>query len=101
MRVIRNKDDHDEFWSHEDQAWVSRENATEFSVVEQEAGLLPPNGEWVDPRHGKTFKIVRKYKDPAMDDEEVKTGLTFDEARDHCNDPDTSGDGWMDVFYEE
>jgi hypothetical protein len=51
----------------------------------------------------KTYCIVRKYRDMNHTDhnKEIDSGLTLEEAREHCSDPDTSGDGWMDVFYEE
>ncbi len=48
-----------------------------------------------------TFKIVRKFKDHNKDDEFIKGGLTREEAKEHCSDDDSSGDGWFDVFYEE
>jgi len=51
----------------------------------------------------KTYRIVRKYQDTGHPDhdKEIDSGLSLKEAREHCSDPDTSGDGWMDVFYEE
>ena len=52
----------------------------------------------------KTYKIVRKYKDMNHPDhdKEIKTGLTREEAKEHCKDPDTKEDGvWFDCFYEE
>lgn len=51
----------------------------------------------------KTYRIVRKYQDSSHPDhdKEIDSGLTLEEAKAHCQDPDTEGDGWMDVFYEE
>jgi hypothetical protein len=31
----------------------------------------------------------------------IKRGLTLEEARAHCQDPKTSGDGWFDGYAEE
>jgi hypothetical protein len=47
-----------------------------------------------------TYKIIRFYQDdrPA---EVIDTGLTLAEAREHCNDPSTHGDGWFDGYDEE
>jgi hypothetical protein len=54
----------------------------------------------------KTYKIVRKhFRGPA--DELIKTGLTLEEAQDHCCDPTTRSEGptrpgsWFDAYYEE
>lgn len=51
-----------------------------------------------------TYMIVRKYKDETHPDhgKVIKTGLTKEEAKEHCKDPDTKEDGvWFDCFYEE
>ena len=63
-----------------------------------------------------TYKIVRKFQRPEVEDELIDTGLTLQEAQRHCNDPETSsrtckgragraltekyGD-WFDSYYEE
>ena len=47
-----------------------------------------------------TYKINRIYQDDRPT-EVIKEGLTEQEAQDHCNDPDTSGDGWMDTYTRE
>jgi len=64
----------------------------------------------------KTYKIVRFYADPRLEKEVIKTGLTPEEAQDHCNDPETSSKtckgragralaekygAWFDGYYEE
>ena len=36
-----------------------------------------------------------------VDREIVRTGLTLEEAREHCNDPTTRGDRWFDGFERE
>jgi hypothetical protein len=46
-----------------------------------------------------TYRIVRFHR--TRDREVVMTGLTLEEAQEHCNDPDTSGDDWFDGFFEE
>ena len=47
-----------------------------------------------------TYKIIRVYRDH-YNKETIKTGLTLDEAKEHCSDPTTSGEGWMDTFTRE
>jgi hypothetical protein len=50
-----------------------------------------------------TYRIVRKYRDTNHPDhnKEIDSGLSLAQAQKHCQDPDTSGDGWFDCFYEE
>lgn len=48
-----------------------------------------------------TYRIVRFFQDRDKPKEVIDTGLTFQDAKDHCNDPDTRGDGWFDGFEEE
>ena len=48
-----------------------------------------------------TYKIVRYYRDFDKDPEVIETGLTIEEAKTHCNDPSTEGDGWFDGFLQE
>jgi hypothetical protein len=53
---------------------------------------------------GKTYRIVRKYKDDSHPDnnKEIDTGLTLGEAQEHCKDPSSKETGvWFDAFYEE
>lgn len=62
-----------------------------------------------------TYKIVRKYFQD-KESKEIKTGLTLEKAKEHCNDPETSSktcstlEGmertrkygpWFDCYYEE
>ena len=59
--------------------------------------------EWIMEEE-KTYRIVRKYKDDSHPDnnKEIETGLTREEARAHCKDPDSKEDDvWFDCFYEE
>lgn len=97
--VIRNTNDHDEFFA-QDVGWTFREYADEFA---DKTFPLPEGGEWVHRYAGLTFKIVRKHKGRNVDDIVIKTGLTYEEAKEHCSSPDTRADdgSWMDVFYEE
>lgn len=46
-----------------------------------------------------TYSIVRFHFQ--AENEVIETGLTLEEAQEHCNDPDTSGDGWFDGYTEE
>ena len=51
-----------------------------------------------------TYRIVRKYADETHPDNGmvIKEGLTREEAKTHCKDPDTHESGvWFDCFYEE
>ena len=50
-----------------------------------------------------TYKIIRFYY-PSQDkaNEVMQTGLTLDEAQEHCNDPSTREDGvYFDGYTEE
>lgn len=38
----------------------------------------------------KTYKIVRMFMDREKDNEVIKTGLTLDEAQEHCRCKETS-----------
>ena len=46
-----------------------------------------------------TYKIIRYqfYGEPKV----IKQGLTIEEAKEHCNDPSTSGIDWFDGFTKE
>ena len=47
----------------------------------------------------RTYKINRlRFDGP---EETIKTGLTLEEAQEHCNREDTHGDGWFDAYTEE
>lgn len=50
-----------------------------------------------------TYKIVRFYAPHLHKEKEViQTGLTLEEAQEHCSDPDTSVKGfYFDGYYEE
>lgn len=49
-----------------------------------------------------TFRIVRFYRDTFLEPREViDTGLTLQEAREHCSREDTHGDGWFDGYEQE
>jgi len=37
-----------------------------------------------------TYRIIRKYQSPSWEREIIATGLTLEEAREHCNDEETS-----------
>jgi hypothetical protein len=46
-----------------------------------------------------TYKIIRFRFDG--ENEIIETGLTLEEAQEHCDDPDTRGDGWFDGYEQE
>ena len=48
----------------------------------------------------KTYKIIRMYQDDRPT-KTIKTGLTLEEAQEHCQDPSTSGEGWFDGYNGE
>ena len=49
------------------------------------------------------YKIIRYYAYGVSYEEEViRTGLTLEEAREHCKDPETREEGkWFDGYTEE
>ena len=51
----------------------------------------------------KTYKIIRFYAPgTGKDNETVKTGLTLEEAQEHCRDPDAREESrWFDGYNEE
>jgi hypothetical protein len=46
-----------------------------------------------------TYSIVRFNFEG--ENEVIQTGLTLEEAQEHCNREDTHGDGWFDGYREE
>lgn len=46
-----------------------------------------------------TYKIIRFYQNTPS--EVQATGLTLEEAQEHCNRDDTHGEGWFDGYDEE
>jgi hypothetical protein len=48
-----------------------------------------------------TYMILRFYQERGRSADVIETGLTFEEAKEHCNDPDTSGPGWFDGYTKE
>ena len=50
----------------------------------------------------KTYTLIRFYKDSAKPSRVLMTGLTLEEAKEHCNDPSTEKEGeWFDAFKSE
>ena len=49
-----------------------------------------------------TYSIIRFYKDSNKENETIETGLSLEEARKHCNSPESSEKGvWFDGYREE
>ncbi len=47
------------------------------------------------------YKIIRFY-DPSQNKRTIKTGLTLEQARAHCNDPETRKEGvYFDGFEKQ
>jgi hypothetical protein len=52
----------------------------------------------------ETYKIIRFYRDTEHPQHRavIDTGLTLEEAREHCNDDDTKEEGvWFDGYTSE
>ena len=69
----------------------------------ERSGLGPVDWDSIDD--DPTYKVVRKWF-KEKDDETIHTGLSLEEAKEHCSSDDSKGstpDGnkWMDCFYEE
>jgi hypothetical protein len=47
----------------------------------------------------KTYNIIRFRMDG--NNEIIETGLSLEEAKEHCQNPETSGEGWFDGYNEE
>lgn len=48
-----------------------------------------------------TYKVIRFYKDHYRDSKVVMTGLSLEQAQEHCRRPDTRGDDWFDGYEQE
>ena len=48
-----------------------------------------------------TYKIVRLKAHSYEPTEVIRTGLTLEEAQEHCKRDDTHGPGWFDGYEEE
>lgn len=48
-----------------------------------------------------TYMIIRYRKDEGFAQEIIKKGLTLKEAQEHCQNPETKGDGWLDGYIKE
>ena len=47
----------------------------------------------------ETYSIVRYYKEKHS--KVIKTGLSLEDAKQHCNRRDTKGEDWFDGFVRE
>jgi len=50
------------------------------------------------------YKIIRFYRDRnklGYPGRAIRTGLTLEEAQEHCQRDDTAGEGWFDGYTEE
>jgi hypothetical protein len=48
----------------------------------------------------ETYKIVRFFREDRPN-EVIRTGLTLQEAQEHCSAPYTQGQGWFDGYHKE
>ena len=48
-----------------------------------------------------TYKILRFFREDGREAKVIETGLTLEEVKAHCNDPNTRGEGWFDGWTEE
>jgi hypothetical protein len=49
----------------------------------------------------ETYKVIRFYKDYSRDNKVILTGLSLEEAQEHCRRTDTRNDEWFDGYEEE
>ncbi len=49
----------------------------------------------------KKYKIVRFFKGKPHKNKVVKSGVSLDEGREHCEREDTRGWNWFDGFMED
>ncbi len=48
-----------------------------------------------------TYRIVRFFQERHKERQVIHTGLTLEEAQEHCNHPHTRGPGWFDGYEKE
>ena len=48
-----------------------------------------------------TYKIIRYKQGRHQENVVLYTGLTLEQVREHCNNPETSGPDWFDGFTKE
>ena len=48
-----------------------------------------------------TYRIVRFFQERHKERQVIHTGLTLEEAQEHCNHPHTRGPGWFDGYERE
>tara|TARA_B110000483_G_C17848841_1_gene409553 strand:+ start:128 stop:382 length:255 start_codon:yes stop_codon:yes gene_type:complete len=49
----------------------------------------------------KTYSIIRFYREGETENKTIKTGLTLEEAQEHCQDPDTECAEYFDGYEGE
>jgi hypothetical protein len=49
----------------------------------------------------KTYKIIRFFRNGTVSSQVVETGLSLEEAQEHCNNSETSKADWFDGYEEE
>jgi|SaaInlV_100m_DNA_2_1039680.scaffolds.fasta_scaffold37569_2 hypothetical protein len=49
----------------------------------------------------ETYTVYRYFRECGKEREEIKTGLTLEEAQEHCQRDDTSGEGWFDGYTKQ
>jgi hypothetical protein len=48
-----------------------------------------------------SYKIVRFFRQDEKPHKVIEAGLTLEEAKKHCNQPRTKGNGWFEGYTEE
>ena len=81
-------------WEDNTCGWY--ENEKKYGVQKFTKPSTDPRGE----EKPKTYKIIRFFQDSEKPNKVILTGLTLEQAQNHCSDPDTSGDGWFDGYDE-
>jgi hypothetical protein len=97
--IIKNLTDGSLFWSNED-GWVDRGSATEFTAEEQNRTAFPPiDGEWVEiDNTSSTFTVEKHFLLPRYKHVTLKAGSPEEAARLALADHDP--DGWESDYDE-
>tara|TARA_R100000808_G_scaffold25010_1_gene60425 strand:- start:235 stop:561 length:327 start_codon:yes stop_codon:yes gene_type:complete len=86
------------YYGDDDQCLCEDCNINSFEPFRKSMELI--NKDNVVQNDEPSYKIVRFYQ-MGLEEKTILTGLTLEQAKNHCQDPSTAGDGWFDGFVEE